>query len=55
MKLLCLLKPCKFKWMFDVSNIYNQAFGIYQCTRCKAITIGDRHVSKPYEYKETTQ
>jgi hypothetical protein len=50
--LLCFLRPCRWQWLCDVmakSLVLSKAdplgeephqTGLYQCTRCKAISLG---------------
>lgn len=45
MSFLCIFSPCRWIWHFNAkSNEYVCApaeyVGVYQCTRCKTISIG---------------
>jgi hypothetical protein len=50
MRLFCLFRQCRWVWLFNVRNqgewdgidinLPDELFGVYQCERCKFLSIG---------------
>ena len=40
MRWLCLFLPCRWLWVTDVADDHAQFVGLWQCSRCKELSIG---------------
>jgi len=45
-KLLCMFRPHRWRWSFNCIDESN-AFGVYQCTTCKEVSIGSPRDYRP--------
>ena len=40
MYLRCHLNSCRWRWLCNVTDRYDDARGLYQCRRCKSLSMG---------------